>query len=603
MDLHLKATANLLSHLSGLLHMPQPELNKRYVFTNTFDAQHWLAGTQGLIPVISDSPIDVLGARFGYAGLIKGDDAGGSVEAWIVPAKDLPLDDIKNGRVRIYGAGGIRDDDVYTFMPDDITQYLGAPVTDKSLVIKNPGHEDQSVHNLWKESSDKVKAGAQKVERVVYHGTFKDAVAQIKKQGLKPQPASKRSYGESMSGDSFYAGVRAKRVFVTTSLSNAQDYAQNALNSHSDWTSGRINKAVVVLRVRIPAGEKLENDDKDPTGTAFMLPQIKSEWIEEVGLFDQTTGKLREKAETVYYVPVLIEYDQPDDKSSAYPQPLDPTELVTIGDDDERVVKNVPGGHDQTMHGQRYGDGFRPDMRAKLSTAVDRVRKAGGHKAVYAAAELVKRAQQNDFAIDKSDFEKWQKLGLAAKLSDDGMYEIDMKDHKTRSFFEAVEMWDSYYNDDGVDWDYKSIGKRVQAWADGNKPDPGLDIMWAAAQLALPKTVTLYRGIQASEVKKEALLGTKRDTAVQVGPTAHWSNKRSVSESFGKDILFTMKVPREGILFCHKLFNGGFENEQEYNPVFRNPPKIKTVKAAPGDSGVKVTVELEFLPWKPKKTQ
>lgn len=86
----------------------QPDqIGKRSRFDSVADAQHYLQ-QYSLVPVISDSEIDVLGGNYAYAGIVWGTDADEYVEAALVDVGDLPIDDIRAGRAKIFGAKGIK---------------------------------------------------------------------------------------------------------------------------------------------------------------------------------------------------------------------------------------------------------------------------------------------------------------------------------------------------------------------------------------------------------------------------------------------------------------------------------------------------------------
>lgn len=95
--------------------IPSPS-DKRSRFGNVADAQHYL--TQfSLVPVISNSDIDVKDANYEYAGIVWGKDGDPYVEAQLVTSDQLPLDDIKSGKAKIFGAKGIKKStafDAYT---------------------------------------------------------------------------------------------------------------------------------------------------------------------------------------------------------------------------------------------------------------------------------------------------------------------------------------------------------------------------------------------------------------------------------------------------------------------------------------------------------
>ncbi len=592
MSLQTKAAAALLSHLSSIIHMPEPEIGRRHDFTSVADAQHWLAGTQGLVAsVISDSPLDVLGARFGYAGLIQGDDTSGAVTAWIVKAKDLPLDDIKNGRVKIYGAGGLRDDDVYTFMPDDIGQFLGLPV-DKALVIKNPGHEDQSVHGHG--------------FKLYYYGGEKKINPSAK--ALKMRESDDWTWSDDVlytvdghrpGGLSEYDGSKADAARL---VKVAKKFGYD--NVEAIPVGSGSYKGVIVINTdkALPDKDKfIKAASKYLGGKQYNLTaddeRVIGKWL---GFPPKSTEAYLKNLKETFGVT----------RKTAYPQPLDPTELITIGDED-KVEKNVPGGHDQTMHGQRYGDGFRPEVRTRLKTAQDTVKKAGGKKSITSILDRVAGWDVGETVQFPPALAKALKaLGVPStpgkdKVNGKSTLDVDSNHPVISSLMTAHAMWDEYYYGTAS---WKDVNKRVEAWVSGDNPDPGLDLLWAATQETLPKTLTLYRGITANEKTKQALLGTGREKAVSIGATAHWSDKANISKGFGSDILFEMKCPREAVLFSYKVFpdNGKFPGEREHNPVFRNPPKVKNVETVQYDNywgsggDVKLKVELEFRPWKPK---
>lgn len=87
-------------------------------FSSEGDAHLWLGSTFRLVPVISDSVLDVVGGRYAYCGVVWGTDTGGVIKAQLVDALKLPMADIESGRAKIYGAGGIlRKSSVHKHLP------------------------------------------------------------------------------------------------------------------------------------------------------------------------------------------------------------------------------------------------------------------------------------------------------------------------------------------------------------------------------------------------------------------------------------------------------------------------------------------------------
>lgn len=86
-------------------------LGKWSRFENEADAQRYLMQFS-LAPVISDSDIDVIGAGYKYAGVIRGKDGDPFVEAALFDVDDAPVDEIKAGMAKFFGAKGIRTTNV-----------------------------------------------------------------------------------------------------------------------------------------------------------------------------------------------------------------------------------------------------------------------------------------------------------------------------------------------------------------------------------------------------------------------------------------------------------------------------------------------------------
>jgi hypothetical protein len=84
----------------------QLPLNVLHTFDNESMAQSWLF-SHGLVPVIGDSVLDVFGARYAFAGILRGDDTEDNVTAEIVLAGNLPVHEIEEGNARIVGAAGV----------------------------------------------------------------------------------------------------------------------------------------------------------------------------------------------------------------------------------------------------------------------------------------------------------------------------------------------------------------------------------------------------------------------------------------------------------------------------------------------------------------
>lgn len=85
--------------------------SERRGFSDVVDAQHWLASFS-LLPIISNSTLDALGGGWSEIGVIWGNDLDDNVEAALVGVKDLPADDVENGRATIFGGRGVESANV-----------------------------------------------------------------------------------------------------------------------------------------------------------------------------------------------------------------------------------------------------------------------------------------------------------------------------------------------------------------------------------------------------------------------------------------------------------------------------------------------------------
>lgn len=150
---------------------------------------------------------------------------------------------------------------------------------------------------------------------IFYHGTkAKKLVAIIAAEGLKsPALLSPKAHSEAVG---FYEGdmemtsqaaeVRARSVFLTSTLGKAAEYASSA---------GTIG---LVLRIVVPAGEKIKPDElwKDQKDLFRMERGIPPEWITGVATATSETEvsefvSLKEakrlfKAGRTYYAPVAL---------------------------------------------------------------------------------------------------------------------------------------------------------------------------------------------------------------------------------------------------------------------------------------------------------
>lgn len=103
-------------------HPDRPDKPSR--FDDEIDAQHWLASF-GLVPIISDSDIDAKGGGWAEVGVIWQRD--GYVDAALVDVDDLPTEDVKAKRAKLFGARGLKSTNVVKSHPDSAMIALEIP--------------------------------------------------------------------------------------------------------------------------------------------------------------------------------------------------------------------------------------------------------------------------------------------------------------------------------------------------------------------------------------------------------------------------------------------------------------------------------------------
>lgn len=138
--------------------------------------------------------------------------------------------------------------------------------------------------------------------KIVFHGTVAKNVYKILFEGVSPQ--SYHNFDAS-----YYEGKRKNRIFVVDNFSNAAKFAFTA-ESHQ-------NSPAVVVEAVIPVSYwKSKSHIDDRYGLAFMLPEIKPNWIRNI--YDAETGlpitktinsltlERFEKAGKVVYIPITL---------------------------------------------------------------------------------------------------------------------------------------------------------------------------------------------------------------------------------------------------------------------------------------------------------
>lgn len=145
---------------TGLWGAPE-ELGKRSRFETVGDAQHWLQQFS-LVPVISNSMIDVRGAGYAYAGVVWGEDTTGEpIEAALMNVSDIDEDEIRSGKASIFGAKGNalhKSESSNSVMialevPSDVAKALGSEVNPIHLTMLYLGKGQEVTERLVNELS------------------------------------------------------------------------------------------------------------------------------------------------------------------------------------------------------------------------------------------------------------------------------------------------------------------------------------------------------------------------------------------------------------------------------------------------------------------
>jgi hypothetical protein len=139
----------------------------------------------------------------------------------------------------------------------------------------------------------KLDIGSDSPSVAVYHGTSGKYLANIIKEGLKAKKYHNFSPG-------LYKGERNKDVFVTTNVLDAQFFAGIATRDDRPVTGPEIDpKTAVILKLLIPKDEfKKAEIDAEWGSTAFMLPEVKPEWIEKVAAVEPVIRRDQEELAT-----------------------------------------------------------------------------------------------------------------------------------------------------------------------------------------------------------------------------------------------------------------------------------------------------------------
>lgn len=143
----------------------------------------------------------------------------------------------------------------------------------------------------------------------VYHGTSGKHLSGIIKQGLRIKKY--RNFGGGL-----YEGRRGKSVFVTASSSDAAYFCNQAILHLKEKPDDNDPENIpVVIKLKIPVEyfeKKADVDTEWNASSAFMLPEVKPEWIERVATFptekiygwekdfEEAKGTVRERSEVVF---------------------------------------------------------------------------------------------------------------------------------------------------------------------------------------------------------------------------------------------------------------------------------------------------------------
>lgn len=194
-------------------------------------------------------------------------------------------------------AGGIRSlDHLFKF----------EPLADKSFMEFSPAYKAKFRKLEMKVKTMQIQAGDY-VE--VYHGSSGKHLTDIVNQGLRVKRY--HNFGEGL-----YGGKRGYSVFVTANSSDAAYFCNQAVRHLRDaFTKDDSENIPVVIKLKIPVKyfeKKAEVDQVWNAASAFMLPEVKPEWIERVATFpkektyewendfSEAKGTLKERSETVF---------------------------------------------------------------------------------------------------------------------------------------------------------------------------------------------------------------------------------------------------------------------------------------------------------------
>lgn len=267
-----------------------PPIGAEQTFDDEHSAQLWLAQFR-LVPVISNSPIDVEGARYAYFGLLKR-QPNGKITARLCAAEEASDVRLEYGDTWIYGAGG---------------------------VLKHlPGQHDQKKH-----------------AHVVYHGTAADYVKSILERGIVT------NLGIKNWNEDYYGRGRGRSVYMSPDPAYAASFGYDALRHVRGWGS---RGKVALFKIRVPEEVKLLVDEKAQRG--FLLPhKVKPEWIEGYALLSIGQAITSLPGDKFDFTPVIHKTEA--DKNVFY------VPVIFLSDDIEE--KHLAGRHDQKRHAGSEG--------------------------------------------------------------------------------------------------------------------------------------------------------------------------------------------------------------------------------------------------------
>jgi len=230
----------------------------------------------------------------------------------------------------------------------------------------------------------------------------------------------------------------------------------------------------------------------------------------------------------------------------------------------EEIKKHLPGRHNQLTHGRPSGIAKNKSLeRARKMIGI--VKKAGGVKAVRNT--VGQGYKVGNYVYD--DRKRFEDLGITFSDKD-----RILNTPYNRSVLSAFVSIERFY--DGKKGSADELASRVKSWTAG-KNDPGLDMMWAAAQLTLPEnSVVLHRGLDVPDELITRIANGSIKLA-DVDTVGHWSDTYEVAHDFSEGkLMFIVNVPRESILYSYKINNFGYNDEHEIVPIINGKVEVRS---------------------------